>query len=118
MESVRRCSILHFWNESRYLLLGAFTQLLLFLGLLACGNLCESSLLAPAGFYPSASRKTRGLSCGKEAGSGSHWGGNKAHWIALLVLSVFKKPPSVICVSLGNMSERHVSIFRNGVPTN
>lgn len=23
-------------------------------------------------------------------------GGNKAHWIALLVLSVFKKPPSVL----------------------
>lgn len=55
----RRFNRFHFLNDSRYLflLLGVLSQLLLVLGLLTCGSLCES-LLTPAGFYLNASKKT------------------------------------------------------------
>jgi len=55
----RRCSIFHFLNADRYLflLLGVFSHLFLALALVTCGNLYESLLLTPAGFYPNASKK-------------------------------------------------------------
>lgn len=91
LEDLETMSTFHFLDNSRclFLLLGILNQPFLVPALLTPlpGNLCESLVLTPAGFYPNTTNsKNSFLSCGIGAASRSHEGGNNAHWIALFVL--------------------------------